>query len=331
MKQTNISIFIPHLGCPNMCSFCNQRYISGTEKPPSPNEVFALLSEQVDILRAAERTAEIAFFGGSFTAIERDYMVRLLEIAQHFVKQFPQVYNGIRCSTRPDCIDEEIVALLKQYNMTAIELGAQSMDEQVLRLNNRGHSAADVIAASQLIKQNNISLGLQMMTGLYGDTPQKCIATAEKFIDIKPDTVRIYPTVIIKNTLLDELHSAGKYSSFSLEETVDLCAELLQMFEQNNIAVIRVGLHASENIQKEMTGGVYHPAFRELCESRIFYRQILEKFTALGGNRFVIFTDKKYISKIIGQNSGNKKALDKQGFSFAVKQENGTKLRIERI
>lgn len=330
MKQTNLSIFIPHSGCPHTCSFCNQRYISGRQKAPDPDEVRAILSEQQPILEKAENQAEIAFFGGSFTAVDRDYMVSLLETAKEFCEKYPEQYSGIRCSTRPDCIDEEILDLLKKYGMTAIELGAQSMSDDVLAANRRGHSAEQVRTAARLIKSYGFELGLQMMTGLYLDTREKCLETAEEFIRLKPDTVRIYPTVILENTVLAELMKRGVYKTFSFEETVDLCAELLQKFAAADIPVIRLGLHASADVEKEMIGGSYHPALREICESRIFCKKILAEMKRLGGSKFIIYTDGRNVSKINGQKSANRIALEKLGYTYRIRAEQGTYLRITK-
>lgn len=330
MKQTNLSIFIPHSGCPHTCSFCNQRYISGRQKAPDPTEVRAILSEQQPILQKAEKQAEIAFFGGSFTAVDRDYMVSLLETAKEFCEKYPEQYSGIRCSTRPDCIDEEILDLLKKYGMTAIELGAQSMSDDVLAANRRGHSAEQVRTAARLIKSYGFELGLQMMTGLYLDTREKCLETAEEFIRLKPDTVRIYPTVILENTVLAELMKSGVYKTFSFEETVDLCAELLQKFAAADIPVIRLGLHASADVEKEMIGGSYHPALREICESRIFYKKILAEMKRLGGSKFIIYTDGRNVSKINGHKGSNRIALEKLGYTYRIRAEQGAYLRITK-
>lgn len=331
MKQTNISIFIPHYGCPNRCSFCDQRFISGAEKPPSPEEVRTLLSQQQPVLRDRNMKAEIAFFGGSFTAIDRAYMTELLKTASEFTEAFPDQYCGIRCSTRPDCINEEVLEVLKKYGMTSVELGAQSMNDQVLRLNDRGHTAAHVEKAARLIKAYGFSLGLQMMTGLYGDKEEYCIETAERFIELKADTVRIYPTVILKGTRLGELYEKGEYKSFSFDETVDLCAVLLRKFNASGIPVIRLGLHASREVEKKMLGGVYHPALREIVESRIFYEDALAEFRRLGGNSFIIHTDGRNISKLYGQKKENKTRLSALGYSFRVSEEKGAYLRIEKM
>ncbi len=331
MKQTNLSIFIPHYGCPNCCSFCNQRTISGTKEPPSPEDVHKTLSEQLPVLKEKNMTAEIAFFGGSFTAVDREYMTELLKTAHYFVENYPQQYNGIRCSTRPDCIDREVLDILKRCGMTTIELGAQSMDNEVLSLNRRGHDSEAVKWASALIKEYGFRLGLQMMTGLYGDTSEKCIATAHEFIALCADCVRIYPTVIIKGTYLGELYEKGEYESFGFDETIDLCAELLGMFEQAQIPVIRLGLHSGGDFDGNILGGVYHPALREIAEGRMTFERMKKIMDASGAKRFRVYTDRRNISRVSGHKKENKIKLSNLGYSFVITEENGTDLRIEAV
>lgn len=328
MKRTNISIFVPHLGCPHRCSFCDQKSISGQQKAPSPEEVYALLKEQAPHLAEKGMTAQIAFFGGSFTAIPREYMTELLSAANKAMERFP-AYTGIRCSTRPDCIDGEILALLKEYKMTAIELGAQSMSDDVLRLNERGHTAEDVRRAALMIRENGFELGLQMMTGLYGDTSEKSLYTADEFVKLQPKTVRIYPTVILKNTRLGELFASGEYRSFSFEETVELCAKLLGKFAENDIRVIRMGLHASHDVEREMLGGVYHPSFCEIVESRVMRNELFERLEALPKGDYTVFTDGKNISKVIGQKRCNIIWFAERGYDVKIKETTGKYLEIE--
>ncbi|MBQ3903792.1 MAG: radical SAM protein, partial [Eubacterium sp.] len=206
MKKGNISIFVPHNGCPQQCSFCNQKTITGQAYQPTAKDVDEAVQKA---LRKKGYKFEIAFFGGSFTAIDRAYMTELLDAAEPYVKS--GAVSGIRISTRPDYIDDEILTLLKSKGVTAIELGAQSMDDEVLSANLRGHTAADVVNASKLIKSYGFELGLQMMTGLYLDTDEKDIETARKIIELKPETVRIYPTVVLKGTYLEELYDGKAY------------------------------------------------------------------------------------------------------------------------
>lgn len=331
MKQTNLSIFIPHKGCPNTCSFCNQRFISGSGRAPSPDEVRAILAGQVNTLSQSGLKAEIAFFGGSFTAVDKDYRRALLYAASEYVKEFPEQYAGIRCSTRPDCIDENIMDELMLYGVTAVELGAQSMNDEVLGANLRGHTAEDVRRASRLIKSYGIELGLQMMTGLYKDKPSYCIETAREFAELKADTVRIYPTVILKGTMLDDLRKQGLYESFSFEETVDLCAELLLFFEEKNIPVIRLGLHASEGVEEQMTGGVYHQALGEIVRSRIMLMRMREQMIKLDGKRFIVYTDRKNIGKVVGHGGQNKALLSEEGITFKIKEKTGVYLEIKTV
>lgn len=328
MKRTNISVFIPHIGCPHRCSFCDQRSISGAAHAPSAEEVRELLDEQAPHLVERNMQAEIAFFGGSFTAVPRDYMISLLECAAGAVRKYPEAYCGIRCSTRPDCIDEEIIAILKSCGMTAVELGAQSMSDEVLQANERGHSAEDVRRASRLIRQGGISLGLQMMTGLYRDTEESVRLTCREFIALKPDTVRIYPTVILKHTRLGKLYESGEYRSFGFEQTVDLCAELLRDFESAGIRVIRMGLHASEEVEREMLGGVYHPAFREIVESRLFLNDMKRQLLPLEKGNYMIYTDRRNISKAVGQKRGNIAALRELGYAVEIKPLDGAYIEV---
>ena len=327
MKRTNISIFIPHIGCPHKCSFCDQRTISGAQKPPTAADVTAVLEEQAPCLTERGMTAEIAFFGGSFTAIPCGYMTELLEAASCAVKRF-ECYSGIRCSTRPDCVTEDILALLRFYGVTAVELGAQSMSDEVLGANERGHTSEDVRRAAELIRESGIELGLQMMTGLYRDSVEDCLYTADEFIKLKPATVRVYPTVILKNTRLGELFESGEYETFSFDETVELCAELLQKFEQNHIRVIRLGLHASEDIERDMLGGVYHPALREIVESRVVLNGLKKRLSALPKGNYTVYTDKKNISRTVGQKRGNIAALRECGYNIEVKERAGETLAV---
>ena len=223
---------------------------------------------------------EIAFFGGSFTAIDRDYMISLLDATKPFMNEF----KGIRVSTRPDSVDDEKLKLLLQYGVTSIELGAQSMDNSVLELNKRGHSALDVENASRLIKSYGYSLGLQMMTGLYGSDFEKDIETANRFIQLKPDTVRIYPTVIIN--------------------------------------IIRLGLHYSDSLVKNSIGNNYHPAFKELCENEIFLSSFLEQARELPTKKLNVFINEKSLSKFLGQKKCNINKLNDLGYDITVNFDN---------
>lgn len=328
MSHGNISIFVPHKGCPNDCSFCNQRTISGQTVPATPEDVTRAVNTAIEY-NVDPKNTEIAFFGGSFTAIEREYMCSLLTAAKCFLDTHG--FAGIRVSTRPDCISKDILETLKKYGVTAIELGAQSMDDEVLLCNRRGHTSEDVRQASALIKDYGFELGLQMMTGLYKSDFQKDLYTANEIIKLKPDTVRIYPTVVLKNTHLGYLQEIGEYKAPTAEESAPFCAELLQLFEQNDIKVIKLGLHSSETVENDMIGGAYHPAFRELCEGHIYLEKILEKLDGKDKNtQYNIFVNEKALSKVKGQQKRNEKALKNQGFHCIIKgKENLEEFQIE--
>lgn len=325
--HANVSIFVPHIGCPNMCSFCNQRYITGQHTAPKASDVVDAVNIAVSSSRYDPSNTEIAFFGGSFTAINRNYMLELLKTAYEFVKN--DVVAGIRVSTRPDAIDDEILLLLKQYGVTAIELGAQSLNDSVLKSNNRGHSSLDVINASKLIKQYGFSLGLQMMTGLYNDSEEFAIYTAKKIIELKPDTVRIYPTIVLKNTDLAALYSDNRYLPQSLEEAANLCSELLLLFNAANIKVIRLGLHSIE--ENSYIAGPWHPAFSEICYSKIFLKNATKLLNQIGS--YTLFVNPSSVSKMIGQHKENIITLKKLGFDCIVKTNSSLseyEIRVER-
>lgn len=229
-------------------------------------------------------------------------------------------FGGVRISTRPDCIDEEILSVLKNYRVTTIELGAQSMSDEVLRLNQRGHTAEDIRTAARQIKSAGFSLGLQMMTGLFGSTPDLDRYTAQEFLKLHPDCVRIYPTAVLEHTALGTLYKSGAYTPQTLEEAVPLCAELLELFTEKHIPVIRLGLHSGGNVEDGYLAGAYHPAFRELCEGEIYLRKMRSALEALPKSRaYTVEVPKKSLSKAKGQQKRNEKALRNLGFQCTIK------------
>ncbi len=321
MKHSNVALFVPHNGCPHACTFCNQRQITGQSYQPTPDDVVKAAQTARESLGEKTVNAEIAFFGGSFTAINRDYMKSLLEAASPFVKSGE--FGGIRISTRPDAIDGEVLDILKDHCVTSIELGAQSMSDRVLEMNRRGHTSADVEKASELIKERDFSLGLQMMTGMYGSSPETDVETAKKLAALRPDTVRIYPTIVLKGTELYELYEKGEYQPESLEEAVPLCAELLSIFEKSGISVIRLGLHDSGSLRDSMAAGAYHPAFRELCESEIMYANTIEALKNAGINSGTaeFYVSPASVSRFVGQKRTNLERLKELGITAIVRQD----------
>jgi len=329
MKHINVALFVVHKGCPHTCSFCNQRSISGSNKDITASDVHEAVRIAVGSLSENEAAGgEIAFFGGSFTMVERNYMLSLLEAAYEYVEK--GIFKGIRISTRPDGISEEICGILKKYGVTAVELGAQSLDDRVLELNERGHTAQQVENASRMLKNYGFELGLQMMTGLYGSDDADSIITAKKIISFSPDTVRIYPTVVIKGTRLYDLMKSGEFAPKGVPETAELCAKLIPMFENAGIKVIRVGLHSGGGVEEGFAGGAYHPALREICEGRIYYNHALEKLSGLEKGRYILGVSSKEISKMTGQKKENLIKLREKGYECAVKGAEGlSKYEVE--
>ena len=330
-KSTNAAIFIPHLGCPHKCSFCDQNKVTKVQNAVTAKDVSDILESHAKSLTERNLTAQIGFFGGTFTALDPDYREDLLKTANLFLQKYPEIFTGIRCSTRPDYIDEKVLTQLKQNGVNAVELGVQSMDDEVLRLNNRHHTSEDVRKSAKLIQDFGFGLGLQMMTGLYGDTPQKSLYTADEFIKLKPVTARIYPTVILRNTMLGDLYEKGEYKTFTQEETIELCAEIYRRFTENNIKVIRLGLNISsknEEAKNEIIGGNYGLQLGELCIGRYYFYKMLKHMENTGAKRFEIYTDNKNISKINGHKSENKIKLKRLGFEYKITEKEGADLEI---
>lgn len=273
-KRRIIPVFVPHLGCPQNCVFCNQRKISGARSAPDGAELAAII--EAGLGRNPENSEiQLAFYGGSFTAIPLEEQTALLEGALPFLRDGS--IGSLRVSTRPDAIDENILRRLKKYGVSTIELGAQSMSPQVLMASGRGHSREQTEKAARMVKREGFELILQMMTGLPGDSPELSMETARRLIALEPDGVRIYPTVVLRDTPLYDLWREGEYTPHSVREAVSWCAGILPLFEKAGIPVIRLGLNPSEELSGgEAAAGAYHPAFGELVRSEI----LLEKARA---------------------------------------------------
>ena len=320
MSCHNIPVFLPHAGCPHRCLFCDQHSISGTVHTPSPEEVEDYLKESMAQYPHDPAQTEIAFFGGSFTCMDLEYQKAMLELGEQFVRRYG--LKGIRLSTRPDGISPGIIRHLLDYPVRAVELGAQSMCDPILEQNRRGHTAADTVQAAKRIRQAGLELGLQMMVGLLGDTAQTVWETARALADLKPDTVRIYPMVILKGTPAYALWQQGEYPIFSLEEGIRLCAGLLEFFEQRQIRVIKLGLHASRQVEEQYAAGLYHPAFRELCESRLYRQGMFSQISRWEVKRGTAYVHPKGLSACIGQKRENIIWLYQRGLEIQVKPDN---------
>ncbi len=321
-RHSNISIFIPHIGCPHRCSFCDQRTISGSKDIPRGDDVRRICSRAVDEIPDKSNT-QIAFFGGSFTAIPEGYMLELLTAAREFVGEGG--FSGIRISTRPDFINKKILSVLKGYGVTSIELGAQSLSDEVLAANERGHTAHDVFIASELIKSSGFELGLQIIPGLYRSTPEDEKATMDGVISISPHTVRIYPIVVIEGTKLAEYYKKGEYKLAPFEDMVELCGDMMLAFEAEGIRVIKCGLHASDGVEGERIAGYYHPAFRELCQGEIYRKEIL-KLTEGKPGKYEILVGSSHISKAVGHKRQNIEYFRKRGTEIIIKGDSSIPL-----
>ena len=328
-KHIVIPVFVPHKGCPFDCIFCNQKTISGQVKEASEQEIRNNIESYLS--GAGDAFVEIGFYGGSFTGIPKEEQIRYLEIGNSYI-QSGRV-KELRLSTRPDYINEEILELLKKYGVKTIELGVQSLHDDVLRITCRGHSSEVVTHSSHLIKKYGFTLGIQTMIGLPGDTRDKAIETAKRVIELKPDIVRIYPTLVITNTYLEKLYHSGKYCPLSLEDAVDLSAELLDMYQANNINVIRIGLQPTDNISEsgEVVAGPFHAAFRQLVESRNILKKMcryIESNSLNDCKNIAISCSPRLVSDVVGQKRINIELL-KQKYGFIcvkIVQDNSQKL-----
>lgn len=265
-RQLVIPIFIPFGGCEHQCVFCNQDNITGETGLPSVGEVKETIELYLSTWKGIGRK-EVAFYGGSFTALKKDLQVDYLKTAFEYVEDGS--LEGIRFSTRPDCISEDIVDFVSSYGVDIIELGVQSMNDNVLKLSGRGHSGEDVIKASKIIKDKGLTLGLQIMPGLPGDTHSCVIETTKTVASLAPSFVRIYPTLVIKDTPLFKLYERGDYTPWSMESMVDVCREVRDIFESKGIKIIRMGLQPTEELEATLVAGPYHPAFRDIVNGSI--------------------------------------------------------------
>lgn len=310
-KEYIIPIFVPHLGCPHQCTFCNQKKISGQTKQVTANDVKETIEYYLKNFKDDSKYVEVAFYGGSFTAIDEKKQNELLEATNEFIKQGR--VNSIRVSTRPDYIDKSILKRLKKYNVKTIELGVQSANDYILAKCQRGHTFEDVKKASKLIRLYGFVLGHQMMIGLPESTKLDEINTAKALIKLKPKIVRIYPVLVIKNTPLSKEYEQGEYIPLTVEQAVDRAKDIMQLFNNAKIEVIRIGLQNTEEItdpseeSSQVIAGPYHPAFRQLVESGMWYDEIVKKIKKFNIKvmQVTIKANPENINNIIGHKKEN--------------------------
>ena len=327
-KQYIIPIFVPHLGCPNDCTFCNQKKISGQTKPVTEEDVRNTIEYYLSNFEDNNAYKEVAFFGGSFTGIEEEVQNSLLQVAYEYVKA--KKIDGIRISTRPDYIDKKTLKRLKKYKVKTIELGVQSTNDYVLNLCKRGHTYKDVVKASKLIRRYWFNLGHQMMVGLPESSLKDDIETAKNLIKLKPKMIRIYPVLVIRGTELETQYKNGEYEPLTVEQAVERCKELCYLFGKKKIKIIRIGLQntdtisSPENDASEVVAGPYHETFRQLVESSMCYDTILEKIKKIDpkAKEVEIITNPQNVNNVVGYKRENiNKIKELYDLDVVVKQD----------
>ena len=321
-KHSNIPIFIPELACPHQCVFCDQEKISGTYSIPQPADVKDIVERYLETI-PENRTIDIAFFGGSFTGLSVDLQEQYLKEVFKFIKN--RKVSGIRLSTRPDYINEPILEMLKKYSVTTIELGAQSTSQEVLNESERGHTVENIRDASNLICKYGCELGLQMMIGLPGDSYERSIQTAKDIVSLGACNTRIYPAIVVKHTAMEKLYQSGKYSPLTLEQAVEWTKDIVHIFEENNVSILRMGLHPSDELVtgKSLIAGPFHASFKEMVMTQIWKELIdmeLQSINSNFSNNIKITVSDRQIHNAIGYRQTNREQLVSRGYTVRFEQ-----------
>ncbi|GAX59562.1 histone acetyltransferase [Candidatus Scalindua japonica] len=313
-KHSNIPIFIPELACPHQCVFCDQQKISGTHSIPGPDDVKDIVERHLKTI-PENRIISIAFFGGSFTGLPVDLMEQYLKEAFMYVKSGR--VSGIRLSTRPDYINKSVLELLKKYRVTTIELGIQSTNREVLQRSGRGHTVDHIKDASYLISKYGFELGLQMMIGLPGDNYERSIQTASDIVSLGAVNTRIYPAIVIKGTTLEKFYHEGEYTPLTLKQAVEWTKDIVQIFETGNIAIIRMGLHPSEELitGKSLIAGPFHASFKEMVMTQIWKEILDTELNKFNTRKVKITVSNKQIHYAIGYRQANRELLNSRGYN----------------
>ena len=335
-KQYIIPIFVPHLGCPNDCTFCNQVKISGQETQVTENDVRDTIDYYLANFKEKDTYKEVAFFGGSFTGIDVEIQNKLLGAAYDYIKE--KKIDGIRISTRPDYIDKQTLKRLKKYKVKTIELGCQSSNDFILKKAKRGHTFEDIKKASKLIRRYHFNLGHQMMIGMQESSEKDDLQTAKDLAKLKPKMVRIYPVLVIKGTELEKEMKAGNYEPLDLEKAIERCKEITYFFNSKKIKVIRIGLQTTETIcspdkeGSEVVAGPYHEAFRQLVESSLYYDMIAHKIKNVNINikEVEVRVNPQDINNVVGYKRENISKL-KQAYDVDIKLEQDIKCKPGKI
>lgn len=311
MAPVIIPIFLPAMGCRERCLFCNQK--ASSERLFSPSSVRDFIETSLVQIPSnkKDREKQVAFYGGSFTAIPRDDQIRYLTEVQPFIAS--GLINSIRVSTRPDALDEKTLFLIKEYGVKTIEVGVQSMIDEVLSLALRGHRAEDTVSATLRLKQWGFHVGHQLMIGLLGDTCDRFLQTLDRVIELKPDFVRIHPTLVLRGAPLENLWREGGYTPLSIEETIDWLKRGLARLENSSLSVARMGLQPTEELERDFLAGPYHPALRQLVDAAIFFDMAASLLqSSQEKDQALFFCHPKEISNLRGQKNENILKLKKR-------------------
>jgi len=311
IKHFNIPVFIPERACPNRCIYCNQPTITGVKELPGLQEISAIITTHLATIDNSNSHVEIAFFGGNFTGIPINEQEEYLKTACSYIEK--GFVKGVRISTRPDYINDTVLELLKQYGVTTIELGVQSLDDEVLNASGRGYTSADVTKTAHLIRAAGFSLGLQMMQGLPADTIEKSIQTAERIIRLGASNTRIYPVLVIKDTVLEDLYNSGTYTPLGLNEAVKWSKELCKIFIEARVNVLKIGLHPSHELMTDgnIIAGPFHQSYAELVYTEL-WSDLLNSMRFKAADHITIYTHPHDYNHAIGYGGKNKKALLKK-------------------
>lgn len=317
MKHSNIPIFIPELACPHQCIFCNQAKISGQQVIPQPEDIPSIVDTYLNTMNDG-REVEIAFFGGSFTGIPLDLQERYLQKAYKYLQEGK--ICGIRLSTRPDYINPRVIDLLKRYGVTTIELGAQSTNDDVLMASGRGHKSDAIRQAADMIHSAGFHLGLQMMIGLPHDTYERSRQTVDDIISLGADNTRIYPTLVIKGTQLAKLFELGRYTPLDLDTAVAWAKDFYLRFESAGLTILRVGLHASEELthEKSLLAGPYHKSFKELMMTKIWAEILNKELNGISNKEIRLEVNPSQINFVWGYAGQNKKIFEEKRLTIKL-------------
>lgn len=327
IKPLVIPVFIPHFGCPHQCAFCNQTIITHqSSKLPDKTAIHQIVTQYLQY-KGTRKQVELAFFGGNFLGLPYETILQLLDLVQPYI--YTKKIDGIRFSTRPDTICQQTLDLLKSYPVSAIELGVQSMNDDVLLKSKRGHTSKDTIDAIYLLKEYSFKIGVQVMVGLPGDHEDSLLESTKKVVQLSPDFARIYPLMVLKGSLMEHWYSQGRYHPLGLEESIRLVKGMVQMFKAAKIDVIRIGLQASDMMEDEsmVLAGPWHPAFGHLVFSALFYDRVCNKIDQspdlLKSEKLVVTVHPRSVSQLRGDKNINLKKLGERypSLKFSIRPD----------